>query len=52
MCTVLTLDVQNLNLNLNLNLLGLLVIIPPPGLRLIVGEQPAQGALLGNLLSS
>jgi len=45
-CTVLQLDVQNLHLDL----LGLVVLIPDPGLHLIVGGAPRDGALLGNLL--
>ena len=46
MCTVLQLDVQNLHLDL----LGLVVLIPDPGLHLVIGGAPRQGALLGNLL--
>jgi len=46
MCTVLPLDVQNLHLDL----LGLVVLIPDPGLHLIVSGAPREGALLGNLL--
>lgn len=46
MCTVLQLDVDNLHLDL----LGLVVLIPDPGLHLIVGGAPRDGALLGNLL--
>jgi hypothetical protein len=46
MCQVLVLDIDNLHLDL----LGLVVMIPDPGLHLIVGGQPREGALLGNLL--
>ena len=46
MCTVLQLDVQNLHLDL----LGLVVLIPDPGLHLVIGGRRARAALLGNLL--
>ena len=46
LCEVLTLDVDNLHLDL----LGLKVLIPPPGLHVVVAGQARQGALLGNLL--
>jgi hypothetical protein len=46
MCEVLTLDVDNLHLDL----LGLVVMIPPPGLHVILAGQARPGALLGNLL--
>jgi hypothetical protein len=46
LCEVLTLDVDNLHLDL----LGLKVLIPPPGLHVVVAGQARPGALLGNLL--
>ena len=46
LCRVLTLDVTDLHLDL----LGLVVLVPKPGLHLIVGGAPRPGALLGNLL--
>jgi hypothetical protein len=46
LCEVLTLDVDNLHLDL----LGLKVIIPPPGLHVVVAGQARPGALLGQLL--
>jgi hypothetical protein len=46
LCQVLTLDVDNLHLDL----LGLKVLIPPPGLHVVVAGQARPGALLGNLL--
>jgi hypothetical protein len=46
LCQVLTLDVDNLHLDL----LGLKVLIPPPGLHVIIAGQDRPGALLGTLL--
>jgi hypothetical protein len=46
LCRVLTLDVTDLHLDL----LGLVVLVPKPGLHLIVGGSPRPGALLGNVL--
>ena len=46
LCQVLTLDVDNLHLDL----LGLKVLIPPPGLHVVVAGQARPGALLGTLL--
>jgi hypothetical protein len=46
LCRVLTLDVTDLHLDL----LGLVVLVPKPGLHVIVGGAPRPGALLGNLL--
>jgi hypothetical protein len=45
-CEVLTLDVDNLHPDL----LGLVVMIPPPGLHVILAGQARPGALPGNLL--
>jgi hypothetical protein len=46
LCTALTLDVDNLHLDL----LGLKVLVPPPGLHVIIAGQNRPGALLGTLL--
>jgi hypothetical protein len=45
-CRLLTLDVTELHLDL----LGLVVLVPKPGLHVIVGGSPRPGALLGNVL--